>query len=178
MNPESNHHERLFFALWPDDLLRQQMQQRLSAIQGIPNQGRLVSPDNLHMTIHFLGNIECERIDCFIQQAKLISLKPFELHLDRAGYFRQPRVFWLGCELVPDRLLQLHYELAIALKKCGYIAEDRKYHPHVTMARKITKPVIEQPIASINWYVDEFVLVRSISQATGVQYQVRNRFGK
>jgi RNA 2',3'-cyclic 3'-phosphodiesterase len=154
------------------------MLQRIKMIQGIQNQGRLVQPDNLHLTVHFLGNIDIERIDCFVQQAKSIKLKPFELHLNKVGYFKRPKVLWLGCEVIPDRLLQLHKDLAISLNNCAYIPESRKYHPHVTVARKINEPVIDHPLELIKWSVDDFVLVKSVTHVSGVEYQVRGRFGK
>jgi RNA 2',3'-cyclic 3'-phosphodiesterase len=177
MNPDRTSYERLFFALWPDVSLRQQMVQRLTSIQGVQNQGRLVNPNNLHMTLHFLGNIDVDRIDCFIEQAKSVTLNPFELCLNKAGYFKKPRVLWLGSEDIPVQLIQLQQDLEKALNHCGYISERRKYHPHVTVARKIVKPVAEQSIESIKWSVDEFVLVKSLTHPAGVEYRVRDRFG-
>ncbi len=178
MNPDRHRHERLFFALWPPVSVRQQMVKRLRGIEGLQSQGRIVNPENLHLTVHFLGNIDIERIDCFIQQAKSVSLNPFELQINKAGYFKKPKVFWLGCEVIPERLLQLHHDLAIRLNHCGYIPEVRKYHPHVTMARKVITSIAVQSIESINWTVDEFVLVKSVTHSDGVEYLVRNSFGK
>ncbi len=178
MNPDRTSHERLFFALWPGVSVRQRMVQRLTSIQGLRNQGRLVNPDNLHMTLHFLGNIDVGRIDCFIEQANTITLNPFELSINKAGYFKKPRVLWLGCEDIPVQLTQLQQDLEKALNHCGYISERRKYHPHVTVARKIVKPVAEQSIETIKWSVDEFVLVTSITHPAGVEYRVRDRFAK
>ncbi len=178
MNPDRTSHERLFFALWPGVSVRQQMVQRLTSIQGKQNQGRLVKPDNLHMTLHFLGNIDVDRIDCFIKQAKSVTLNPFEIRINNAGYFKKPKVLWLGCEEIPVQLTQLQQDLEQALNHCGYISEHRKYHPHVTVARKIIEPVAKQSIETIKWTVDEFVLVKSVTHPAGVEYLVRDRFGK
>jgi RNA 2',3'-cyclic 3'-phosphodiesterase len=177
MNPERHLHERLFFALWPPNFVRQKILQRLREIKGLHNQGRVVNPDNLHLTLHFLGNIDNERIDCFNQQAKTVTLKPFELQINKTGYFKKPKVFWIGSEVIPDRLLQLYHDLGASLNHCGYTPEARKYHPHMTVARKMTKPIAEQSIEPINWTVDEFVLVKSVTHPNGVEYQVRDTFG-
>jgi RNA 2',3'-cyclic 3'-phosphodiesterase len=176
MNPDPNLQERLFFALWPPTSVRLQMMQCLRDIPDLKHHGRPVKQDNLHMTVHFLGNIDVERIDCYIQQAKSVSLRPFELQLDTAGYFKKPKVLWLGCEEIPSRLIQFHTDLAMAIKNCGYISEARKYHPHITMARKIKEPLANQSIATIKWSVEEFVLVKSVTYPTGVEYTVRDRF--
>lgn len=176
MNPDHQLQERLFFALWPPASVRQQMVQCFQKIPDLIHHGRPVQPDNLHMTVHFLGNIDVERIDCYIQQAKSVTLRPFELQLNIAGYFKKPKVLWFGCEEIPARLIQFHADLAVAIKKCGYIPEARKYNPHMTMARKIKKPVANQSIATIKWAVEEFVLVKSVKSPSGVEYQVRDLF--
>ena len=95
--------ERLFFALWPDDAIRQQLVDAYARIPGLKGQ-RDVLPNNLHVTLHFLGNVEASRVDCFRRQAEVISAHRFQLQLDRFGYFKKARVLWLGCELKSNRL--------------------------------------------------------------------------
>ncbi len=178
MYPEQSSYERLFFALWPGDSVRRQLIQRFKRVRGIQDQGRLISPDNLHMTLHFLGNIELDRIHCFIRQARSVTVNPFDLYINYAGYFKKPRVVWFGCENIPAQLTQLHQDLKKVLLNCGYHSEQRKYNPHVTMARKIPNAVTEQFIEPVKWKVDEFVLVKSITHSSTVQYLVRDKFGQ
>ncbi len=176
MDPEHTGQERLFFALWPREKVRKQMTECIKTLSRVQEPGRLVNPENLHLTLHFLGNIDIHRIECFIQQAQKLSLPPFELTLSRSGYFQKPKVLWLGCDDIPDALLRLHRELGSRIERCGFTVESRAYSPHVTVSRKMPLPAANQPIEPICWPVDSFVLVKSLTHCSGVEYQVRQRF--
>jgi RNA 2',3'-cyclic 3'-phosphodiesterase len=176
MRTESADYERLFFAIWPPDSVREQMTQRLDTLGELKNRGRRVATGNLHLTLHFLGNWSVQQIPCLIQQAECVSFEPFELRLTRFGYFAKPRVIWMGCDTLPAPLARLHQQLGQALMGCGFRAEARAYNPHVTMLRKIKAQHIDQEINPVSWQVDSFVLVKSITHSDGVEYQVRNIF--
>lgn len=176
MSPEIAKHERLFFALWPPDTVRQQIVKRLNSLSGLPAGARLVTPVNLHMTLHFLGNINKQSIDCYIQQAREVKISPFELQLSEIGFFQKPKVVWLGCDGIPPQLVQLQYDLGGYISHCGFQIESRPFHPHVTLARKIYHPVDVSSLEPVSWTVDAFVLVKSITCARGVEYQVRELF--
>jgi len=65
------------------------------------------------------------------------STAPFELGLGGFGAFptlRRPRVIWLGVEATPE-LRCLKQDLEWALADCGYDAETRDFHPHLTLGR-------------------------------------------
>lgn len=172
MKPES---ERLFFALWPNETVRQQLVEACAQIANVRGQ-RSVLPGNLHLTLHFLGNIELSRVDCFRQQAEIVSADRFSLEINRMGYFKKPRVLWLGCEQLPDQLIQLHASLGAQIQACGFRQEQRPYHPHITMARKLTQAPPSIPIKPIEWDVNEFVLIQSFTHAAGVEYRVKQAF--
>jgi len=168
--------ERLFFALWPSKALREEIVQAYDGLGKQSKQGRRVRISNLHMTLHFLGNIALDRVDCFIEQARQVKSAPFELELTHIGHFKKARVAWLGCATRPQRLMQLHRRLAEQIRLCGYSAEERRYTPHVTMARKARGPAEPVDIEPISWSVDRFVLVKSESVEDGVQYRVKASF--
>ena len=167
--------ERLFFALWPDDAIRQQLVDAYARIPGLKGQ-RDVLPNNLHMTLHFLGNIEASRVDCFRRQAEVISAHRFQLQLDRFGYFKKARVLWLGCEQLPDELIQLHANLGASIQACDFQPELRPFHPHVTLARKLRHAPQFVPVKPIVWNLDKFVLIQSFTHAEGVEYRVKQSF--
>ena len=43
----------------------------------------------------------------------------------------------------------------------GFRAEERPYHPHVSLARGIQSPFASEPIEPLEWPVNDFCLVRS-----------------
>ena len=176
MNPDQPAQERLFFALWPSDVERESLLDCIHRLSKEQWQGRRVSPANLHITLHFLGNIPAGRVDCFIQQAKTVALPRFEIRLDKVGYFKKPKVLWLGCEHVADELQQLHYDLGRKIQHCGYQPESRAYTPHVTIWRKLPAAKYDLQIEPMSWHIDSFVLVKSVTHNSGVEYQICHRF--
>ena len=124
---------RVFFALWPG----QECRALLAKVQAsLPLQGdkaRYVPTANLHMTLHFIGNIEQAKVACLQQQARKLAAKPFELVIDTTGYFRKPRVSWLGCSQLPPALTTMQQQLGSLLRDCSFQPETRRYNPHVTM---------------------------------------------
>ena len=139
----------------------------------MPEKCKPVVPSNLHLTLHFLGNVPVSNVNCFLQQAAKVRGRAFELNLNTTGHFKKARVLWLGCETVPSALYQLHTQLADLIQACGFYQESRHYQPHVTMARKISEPVDQKNIMDIRWFVDRFALISSHSVDTGVEYRVK-----
>ncbi len=159
---------RVFFALWPDAATRRALA-RVAAGLRLP---RPVPEYNLHLTLHFVGNLWLRDLDCMQTAARDLAADPFELVIDCQGFFARPRVGWLGCSEVPPALGELHAALGARLKPCGYRAEKRPYRPHVTVARKLTAPPRGAPFEPIGWKVDNFALIESRAVDGGVKYEV------
>jgi len=145
---------RLFFALWPDEALRQRLQEAAIAIP-IEAGGRRVPGANLHLTLHFIGNVYFEHVQ---------------------GFFKKPRVAWLGCDNPPAALGELHRQLGKRLQACHFHSsnfqpEARPYHPHVTVARKSGSIAADACFAPIDWPVTGFALVEVQAIKNGVQYR-------
>ncbi len=162
---------RIFFALWPDDALREGLNCAAATIP-VHAPARRVPDYNLHMTLHFIGNASLEQLDCLQRQARKVKAPGFDLCLDNQGYFGKARVGWLGCSESPAGLRQLHQELGRRLRPCEYQSEARHYNPHVTMARKIRSVPAKADFEPLAWRVENFVLVESRATADGVKYSV------
>jgi 2'-5' RNA ligase len=166
---------RLFFALWPDDALRAQLHRASNTIN-VERPARRVPHYNLHLTLHFIGNVFFGRMDCLRQQARRVRAEAFELSIDRQGYFSRPRVAWLGCREIPAGLSELHEQLGHRLKLCDYKPEARHYNPHVTVARKIGAIADSADFPPIAWKAEAFSLVEVRQVENGVQYCVIETF--
>ncbi len=149
--------ERLFFALWPGD------QQRLALTrvqQKLPNHpGRLAHPEDLHITLVFLGDLDRDRRACAEEAADQVSGTPFALSLDRFGCFPRARVLWCGASERPQPLLDLLHALNGGLLGCGFRPERRPFKPHVTLARKARPLPARELTHPIPWPVSQFALV-------------------
>jgi 2'-5' RNA ligase len=162
---------RIFFALWPDALLREQLDNARKSIP-VERPARRVPDTNFHLTLHFIGNVYREQLVCMQQQAGLVVAERFELDIDCQGHFSKPRVAWLGCSDVPGALQDLHRQLGQRLRDCEYQPELRRYHPHITVARKIKSMPESSNFAPMRWRVEKFVLIESRATESGVEYRV------
>lgn len=165
--------QRLFFALWPDEALRRELTPLLKLYKECG--GRAYSPGNLHITLSFLGSVDSSTRDCLVQAAGEITAPPFQLNLDRFGYWPRPRVVWLGCSEIPPTLTDLVERINRLVEQCGLQPERRPYQPHLTLLRKAQRgPAATAP--NLAWEVDAFALVESVSTQQGVEYRVLRRW--
>jgi 2'-5' RNA ligase len=108
----------------------------LEAVQERLPLGRAVDPDQMHLTLAFLGEQPDDLIETAHQALEGIRLPPFELHLQGLGTFgdRQPTVLWAGVR-DPGPVKALHDRILPALHGAGIVLERRRFRPHVTLAR-------------------------------------------
>ncbi len=165
---------RLFFALWPDERVRDSIEGYLASFP--LSGGRVIPRHNWHMTLHFIGNTSFDEKGCLDRQARKVSATSFSLGIDQTGFFRKPKVFWLGCQKSPQALFDLQKDLGKQISRCEYQPETRPYSPHVTVARKVLQPPQHEHMAAINWQIDSFVLVESVSEVSGVRYRVLEEY--
>lgn len=99
-----------------------------------------VNPDNMHLTLKFLGNIGpgmTGRITSVIEEAAE-ETHPFSLELGGLGVFPNPRrvqVVWVGLTGETDRLGKLQKRIESGLVPLGFKAESRSFTPHLTLGR-------------------------------------------
>ena len=162
--------QRLFFALWPDAALQETIDSRAHKLIG--KRAKRVSSHNLHITLAFLGPVPRGQRDCYEQAAAGIEAQAFTLSLQRIGHWPKPRILWLGPSQQPEELLALVQNLNVALSTCGFAPETRPYQAHMTLARKVDRPLPLLDIEPIDWQVDSFALVKSVTAPDGACYQV------
>lgn len=162
---------RVFFALWPNEALRESLNRAAHSLPVRPPARRV--PDyNLHLTLHFIGNVYLQQLACLQQQARKVKTPGFDLCIDTQGCFSKAMVGWLGCSELPGRLRQLHQELGRRLRQCEFQPETRPYNPHLTVARKIRSLPDDADYDPLPWRVDNFVLIESKATDNGVKYRV------
>lgn len=110
--------------------------QRLSSLRGGIEGARWVDPDNYHVTLRFIGDVDNATADRFDEALERIAGQPFEISLDGVGAFggRKPRAVWVGVT-ANGALGNLRRANEQAAQKAGLLPETRNFHPHVTLAR-------------------------------------------
>jgi len=165
--------KRLFFALWPSDKVRKQIDSFNCSISSAHL--KKVKADNLHVTLVFLGNVDTESELMLRQSVGDIKVEPFELYFDQLGFWPKPRILCLLTQHYDEQLLILFNQLKKKVEQCGIKIEERPYKPHITVARKATR-LIDTKAFSIGWPQQSFCLVESCRTADGVHYQVLQRW--
>ena len=162
---------RLFFALWPSASTRQSIVDTASPYI-FDLKGRATQPANLHITLHFVGQVNDAVKDRMHKAARGVSGRLFVLDLNSYGHFSKAKIFWMGMQEIPSELVYLHNKLGDALTECGYCCEQRPYRPHITLMRKCAGTDLKYSNFSIPWTVNEFVMVESVQDGASVNYRV------
>ena len=134
--------------------------------------GRLTPPQNLHVTLVFLGAADAARRACVEAAADGVQAEGFTVTLDRTGWWRRPQVFWAGSSVTPQPLLDLVGALQVGCAACGFPRENRPFEVHATLARKVLAAPPAPGLEPIPWRIDRFVLVESALTPAGSEYRV------
>ena len=167
---------RLFLALYPALAQRQRLAQVVA--DGCPELKaagvRRIPVANLHITLIFLGNITAELQSCIEQTAATVVAPVFSLRLDRLGYWSHKHMLWAmpAPGDVPGALTTLVDSLRQGLAACDVTLEQRSYRPHVTLARQLERGPRQGRISPVDWTLDRFALMESVTTPVGVQYPV------
>lgn len=161
---------RLFFALWPDEMLRSRLVGAAGSLRKTMA-GKWVRPENLHITLAFLGDVASERLPDVLRTGGETAGAGFTLVLDRAEFWPRNGIVCLGARETPPALEALAGSLAGRLGEAGFTMERRAFRAHLTLARKgrsdRTRIDLPEPVA---WSVDGFCLVESRLSREGSVY--------
>lgn len=166
--------QRLFFALWPTDEFRDQIQAATQSIAQASG-GRLIPTRNFHVTLLFLGEITAESFGA-VQQAgaQLAGSAAFELNFDGIESWGR-RLLSLTASTSPAAVIDLASRLRANLS--SFVREDeREFRPHITLARDLPRSRPPQKIEGLRQEVNDFALVESVRDARGSQYSVLTRW--
>jgi len=114
-----------------------ELRQRLAMLCHGPGGANWVAPENLHLTLRFIGEVQEPEIEEIVGRLRAIHSPPFVLTLAGAGHFesrRRVRALWIGIERSPA-LIALQGRVEAALQRAGLAPEGRRFSPHVTLAR-------------------------------------------
>jgi 2'-5' RNA ligase len=128
-----------------------------------------VSPESIHLTLKFLGNILVESTKDIVQAMSeaVRGIPPFRLGVKDLGVFpnlKRVQVAWVGVHGEIDKLTQLQQRLDANLSRLGFAPEERPFTPHLTIARlrdnasSAERQALGQLIASTQFEADIFTV--------------------
>ena len=109
--------------------------QNLSSLRGGLPGARWVDPENYHVTLRFIGDIDGASANEIASTLFRVNRKPFEVRVQGLSSFggKKPRA--VVASVAPTRpLLELQAELERLMQRCGLDPEGRKFTPQVTLA--------------------------------------------
>ena len=124
------------------DIEDQKIIKRLTHVQAMLTKTgadlKLVKPENIHLTIRFLGDIHPPMVDAIHEEMKQISFSPFQVQLEGLGAFPKPnypRVVWAGIRKGTEELKDVFKQLEPRLRGLGITPDNKGFSPHLTIAR-------------------------------------------
>jgi 2'-5' RNA ligase len=147
---------RSFVALELSDEVREQLAELLKRLRQTNAAVKWVEPENLHLTLKFLGEVPEEQIEAIVEALRAIAqaTAPFPFTVKGVGGFpdlRRPRVLWVGVEPTPP-LMRLQQIVEQAMERLGFPPEERAYHPHITLGRVKAMAGLEKVRAVLSEY--------------------------
>lgn len=150
---------------------------------GMP--GSVVPPENLHLTLRFLGDTDDVAFDRLLAALEdRVLPAPFLVRLGALGAFpngRRASVLWLDVSDGADRLEGLHAAVEDACEVAGFDPEERPFRPHVTLSRVRpqvdVRPLLDKtPPLDLSSPVENIVVLRSHQGASPPRYELLERF--
>jgi 2'-5' RNA ligase len=124
------------------DIENETVRKRLAAVQNFLVQTgadlKLVEPQNIHMTIRFLGDITSNMVEKVFEEMQKVQFAPFNVQINGLGAFpdlRYPRVVWAGITEGADQLKNVFSQLEPRLRGLGFTPDPKGFSPHLTIAR-------------------------------------------
>ena len=152
-----------------------------SLCNGLPG-ARWIRDRQFHVTLQFIGPVEGPAMQSITEALHGVRSDPFELTLAGLGHFPprgEPRVLWVGVA-GGEELLELHRQVERVLKRAGIPPEDRKWSPHLTLARLNGTPLprlLEFMRGHLDWSLEpfpvtDFQLFSSTLATDGAQHRI------
>lgn len=174
---------RCFIAIDISDEIRKSV----SSIIEKPGQGqkgiRWVAPENIHITLKFLGETEEKLLPDIKSRLSSICSNsvPFTINIRGAGVFptpKHPNVLWVGID-ASEELKNLNMLIEESMSELGFEKETREFSPHLTIGRVKDRKGIEPVIKGLyelqetffgTVHAHEVLLMKSVLRPSGAEY--------
>ena len=179
---------RLFIAIEIPPEIRATFAALLKEFRAVAPQVKWVRPENLHVTLKFLGEAETAKLSALQNALSAIrSHQPVNLEFRGLGFFpseQRPRVLWMGIA-GSQELESLAAGVDRALYKIGIPPEQRAFQPHLTLARfdppgmnLVLRAAIGRNIDRVfgSLHAYEFHLIESKLKPSGAEYTTLQSF--
>jgi len=157
-----NTNMRLFIAINFNKDTHSQLLALQDELRSMSERGRFCMPENLHLTLVFLGECNAGQANYVKTIMDAVSFEPFDLIIDCIGRFKRNGndLWWAGVK-ESTALSHLQRCLTDKLIAAGFALEKRKYTPHITLGREIVTDAVPKQIDSFGEMVSKIDLMKS-----------------
>ena len=144
-----------------------------------------VRPENLHLTLRFLGAAEDAQIAALREGLTAVAAQheEFVATIEDSGCFpnrRRPKVIWAGVADVDGRLGALQRDVEEVVCAAGWEPEERDFSPARDVGSGASRGAtatqqVERRVASVAGSVEAVELIESILKPTGAEYRTLHR---
>jgi 2'-5' RNA ligase len=174
---------RLFIGIPLSDGVAGEISRLIAILQPYAPDLRFAGPDSWHITLQFLGNSTPEQLDSLKSRLNQVRSAPVPIALGKFGLFDRAGIFFADVTLT-TALMELQEQIVIATISCGFAAESRAFHPHVTLARekgrggtlRKLRAHLKFDLQFSRLVAQEFLLYESHLGSAGSCYKVLGRF--
>lgn len=144
-----------------------------------------VRPENIHLTLKFLGHISANAVESVKTSLKEIAENtiPFAIRLSSPGVFpapERPRIIWVGIDKGANESKALADAINDMAAKFGIEKENRPFHPHLTLGRidfikdkiALKNAIFSIKIPPAEMAVSKITLFQSILAREGAVYNI------
>jgi len=131
---------RTFIAITLNSEIKQELAKLQSALKQSQADVKWVNPENIHLTLKFLGEINDEQAAQVKETLDKIApqFKPYEISISGIGAFPKldhPRSVWVGIGNGKDQTKKIAQAIEDELSKLGFQKDDREFKSHLTIGR-------------------------------------------
>jgi len=142
-----------------------------------PVLARFENPANFHLTLFFIGETDEFKISEIYEALKINTENKYGLltftciGIDAFPDLKHPKVIFLNCENIENRIFELAENIKSVLKKFGFIP-DKNFHPHITLARVKGKiKDLSDLNIKINFSADKLSIMQSKITTDGAEHK-------
>lgn len=162
---------RLFIAINFNEKVKLRLAELSNGLRAGSTKGRFVPPENLHLTLVFLG--ECDEKQALDAKSAMdaVEFKAFKINIDNIGRFKRRGgdIWWAGIRSNKE-LTRVYEKLTKNLTESGFQIEKRKFSPHITLGREIITNISPHTIEEFGQQIDKIELMKSERIAGKIVY--------
>ncbi len=141
---------RTFIAIELTASIQKELEEIQRHLQRAKADVKWVAPNNIHLTLKFLGDTSTDQIEKLKSILSKITspYQNFSMEINKLGVFPKPeypKVIWVGISSGGEKIVEIVQKIEDDLQILGFAKEKRDFSPHITLGR-VRSPLNKSPL--------------------------------